>query len=62
MKKGGSKMKKAIAVFFGVGAIVIYGLAILGFLVGDESARLFLMLGLLGGACAVLYLVFEEYI
>lgn len=55
-------MKNIFRVFFGIGAIVIYGMAIIGFIVGDESARLFLMLGLLGGAYAVLYLVFENYV
>lgn len=55
-------MKNILRIFFGIGAIVIYGLAILGFIVGDESAKLFLMLGLLGGVYACLYLIFEEYI
>lgn len=55
-------MKNVLRLFFGIGAIVIYGSAILGFIIGDESAKLFLMLGLLGGAYACLYLVFEEYI
>lgn len=55
-------MKNIFRFFFGIGAILIYGLAILGFIIGNESEVCFLSLGLLGGAYAVLYLVFEKYI
>lgn len=55
-------MKNLFCFFFGIGAILVYGLAILGFIIGNESEVFFLSLGLLGGVYAVLYLVFEKYI
>lgn len=49
-------MKKLAKVFFWFGAIIIYGLVIGAFFIGNESEVLFLMLGLLGGVYVALYL------
>lgn len=53
-------MKKAIAVFFGVGAIIIYGLAIGVFFIANQGGRDFLLLGLLAGIYSTIYLIFEK--
>lgn len=52
-------MKKLAKVFFWLGAIIIYGLVIGAFFIGNESEVLFLMLGFLGGIYIALYLALK---
>lgn len=53
-------MKNIFRVFFGIGAIVIYGLAIGAYSVADQGGKDFLLLGLLAGIYSSLYLLFER--
>ena len=57
--KGGS-MKKIISMFFALGAIITYGLAIGAFFIADQAGRDFLLLGLLAGIYSTLYLLFKR--
>lgn len=49
-------MKKLVNLFFIVGAIIIYGLIVGAFFMGNASEILFLILGFLGGIYIALYL------
>ena len=53
-------MKKLIAVFLAVGAIVLYTSAIVAFFIADQAGRDFLLLGWLAGIYSTLYLLFER--
>ena len=52
-------MKKFGIILYVVGAIIIYGLVIGSFFVGNASEVLFLMLGFLGGIYIALYLALK---
>lgn len=53
-------MKNLFRFFFAIGAIVIYGLAIVAFFIADQAGRDFLLLGLLAGIYSTLYLLFKR--
>ena len=54
------RMKKMVSTFFGVGAIIVYGLAIGAFFVANQGEKDFLLLGLLAGIYSSPYLLFER--
>ena len=53
-------MKNIFRLFFAVGAIITYGLAIGAYYIADQGGRDFLLLGLLAGVYSTLYLIFER--
>lgn len=53
-------MKKIISMFFAVGAIITYSLAIGAFFIADKGGRDFLLLGLLAGIYSTLFLLFKR--
>ena len=55
-------MKKVILLFYLSGAVILFSLMVLGFIVGNESDRFFLLLGAIGSMYSMLYLFLKEVI
>lgn len=55
-------MKKAIIIFYFGGEVILFSLMVLGFIVGNDSDRFFLLLGVIGVVYSMLYFLLKEVI
>lgn len=55
-------MKKVIIIFYFSGEVILFSLMVLGFIVGSESDRFFLLLGVIGVVYSMLYFLLKEVI